>query len=97
MRIEGETWQDKQMSLCILCQDESGKRNLFSDKIVKFVLDEEIGANKWYKMQISKEFDVLASKNSIVSVYVQTPTNTEYWTEDNKLMLKNIKLYIDKK
>ncbi len=97
MRIEGETWQDKQMSLCIFCKDENGKQNLFSDKMVKFVLDEEIGANKWYKMQISKEFDVSTSKNSIISVYVQTPTNTEYWTDDNKLMLKNIKLYIDKK
>lgn len=96
MRIEGETWQDKQMSLCILCKDEEGKVQLFSDKIVKFVLDEQVEADKWYKMQISKEIDVAIMKESWISVYVQTPKNTEYWTDNNKLFLKNIKVYIDK-
>lgn len=93
--ITGNVWQDYQMSLFFECQANGKSKQVFSDKIVKFVLDEHIESGKWYRMNISKKFDITEAYDPTVSLYIQTTDHVEYWKKDNHLSLKNIEIYID--
>ncbi len=93
--ITGEVWQDNQMSMFFDCQANGKQKQVFSDKIVKFVLDEHIESGKWYTLNVSKKFDVLNAYEPRISLYIQTTDKKEYWVPNNHVSLKNIKIYID--
>ena len=93
--IEGNTGKDKQMKLCFEC----GGRNkqFFGEHITNFLVEEKIESGEWYKLQISKEFDVSQQSVADVSVYVKTPVDDWHYTDNNVLKLKNIKISFDGK
>lgn len=92
--IEGDLWKDKQMKLTFECV--GNKKQVFSEHITYFITD-DIESGKWCKLLISKEFEIADETLPYVSVYIQTPTEDWRYTENNKLTLKNIELYVDKK
>lgn len=94
--IKGNLYQDKQMEVVFKCEGVNmhGPK-VYKDKIVKFLDQESIQQNKWYKLQVIKDFDVKEVRNIKTSVYIQTPEKDEYWTSDNTLFVKNIEVDID--
>lgn len=93
--IEGNTGKDKQMKLCFECSGRN--KQVFGEHITNFLVEERIESGEWYKLQISKEFDVSQQSVADVSVYVKTPVDDWHYTDNNVLKLKNIKISFDGK
>lgn len=94
--IEGDSYQDHQMNL-IFRYDGNGKTqpNIYKEKISKFTNEEQIIQGKWYKINISKEFDVRNVSDIEVSVLIGTHDEDGYW-RNNTLHMRNIGISIEK-
>lgn len=93
--IEGNLYKDKQMKLFFECSGRN--KQVFGEHITSFLVEEKIDAGKWYKLLISKEFDVDNVPSADISVYIKTATDDWHYTNDNVLKLKNIKISFDGK
>lgn len=93
--IEGNTNKDKQMKLFFECDGRNSQ--VLGDHITNFLIDEDIKENVWYKLLISKEFDVTSEPVANVSVYIKTATDDWRYTDNNVLKLNDIKVSIDGK
>lgn len=93
--IEGVTYKDKQMKLVFSCK--GNKKHVLADCITNYVTDEKIDAQKWYKMVITKEFDVEKDMSVNVDVYVRTANDAWGYTPDNKLFIRNVTVAVDVK
>lgn len=93
--IEGNTYKDKQMKLFFECRGRNNQ--VLGEHITNFLVEESIESGRWYKLLISKEFDVTIESAPIISVYIETVTDDWRYTNDNVLKLKNIEITIDGK
>lgn len=89
--IKGDLWQDKQMNLVFECNGTNMKPpKIYKDNIVKFLDNEFIENDIWYKLNVTKDFDVNDVSHISGSIYIKTQDKDEYWTSDNTLYMKNI-------
>lgn len=89
--IEGNLWQDKQMNLVFACNGTGMKSpKFYKDKIVKFLDTESIENEVWYKLEVTKDFDVREVSHLNASIYIKTQDKDEYWASDNILYMKNM-------
>ena len=93
--IEGNTNKDKQMKLFFECEGRNSQ--VLGDHITNFLVDEDIKEKVWYKLLISKEFDVTSESVANISVYIKTATDDWRYTDNNVLKLSDIKISIDGK
>ncbi|MCF0206427.1 MAG: sulfatase-like hydrolase/transferase, partial [Bacteroidales bacterium] len=83
---------DDYMDLYFYCSgDNHAFPYYYTDKIVKFISSEEIVPEQWYKLNISKEFQVLNEPNLKCYIY----TYYSKWMESNRAVFKNISINIE--
>ncbi|MBO7495735.1 MAG: sulfatase-like hydrolase/transferase [Salinivirgaceae bacterium] len=93
--IEGNTNKDKQMKLFFECEGRNSQ--VLGEHITNFLVDEDIQEKVWYKLLISKEFDVKSESVANISVYIKTAPDDWRYTDNNVLRLRDIKISVDGK
>ncbi|MDD4142219.1 MAG: sulfatase-like hydrolase/transferase [Bacteroidales bacterium] len=94
--IDHTSWSDYQMSLVFKYDgDNITSPNIYKDNIVKFINQDNLKSGEWYKINLTKEFDVRGVTELKASIYIYSQEHNESWTADNALHLKNINVSIE--
>lgn len=84
--INDSLWQDEYMDLVFECKDlDSEEKTTYIDKIGKFVTSDILRKNRWYDLNVSKEFIVSSEKKYVISVYLSSVRYDNEWVGGSTL------------
>lgn len=84
--INDSLWQDEYMDLVVECKEtESGVKEVYIDKVSKFIKADIIRENHWYDLSVSKEFLLDEDKRYSLSVYLSSVRYDNEWVKGSTL------------
>lgn len=84
--INDSLWQDEYMDLVFECKEiDSDMKRTYIDKVSKFVTSDVLRKDRWYDLNVSKEFIVSSKKRHIVSIYLSSVRYDNEWVGGSTL------------
>lgn len=86
--INDSLWQDEYMDLIFECREiDSDVKKIYIDKVGKFVTSDVLRNDRWYDMNVSKEFVVSSGKQHVISTYLSSVRYDNEWVGGSTLTI----------
>ena len=86
--INDSLWQDEYMDLIFECREiDSDVKKIYIDKVGKFVTSDVLRNDRWYDLNVSKEFVVSSGKQHVISTYLSSVRYDNEWVGGSTLTI----------